>query len=245
MKYNISNRDRILSDSLNCPEGLKTIINLKEKILEMEGMLDLFKESIDQCNRLIKYCNDKIMTEVDNDKQKQYETQKIVWEDNKLIWNISGFITLISIDVKTIQIGLYYSEEEWRKRFYARQICIIMYESSKKIFELLGRDFCILISNRINNYPFQDELNSIRERLNIFKKNHNDYLGIVRNNTAAHKDKNVLYQLEIISDISWSETINTTIEFEKIINDLGSYLSKIIKSVMVNLASSPMGKNII
>jgi hypothetical protein len=243
MKYNIKNTDINLAMKLNSQEGSKIKSDLKHKIIELENMLDLFKLSINHCNRLVQYCTEKEYSEQDNLKQQEYKAQRLTFEDNKLIWNISGFITLISIDIKTIQIGMYFAESEWHKRFYARQICTIMYESSIDIFELLGKKFNSLISERIDIAPFIQELNDIRNRLNLFKNTNADYLNCVRNNTSAHKDKDVLNQINIISNINWSDTINTTMTFEIIINDLGAFLQKLMKLGLGNINDSPMGQN--
>ncbi|WP_294607174.1 hypothetical protein [uncultured Bacteroides sp.] len=243
MKYNISGVDRELAKKMQGREGKELKLTLLKKIAEQEVMLNLFEQSISHCNQQIQYCIDKVNNEKDASKKQWYETQKIVFDDNKLIWNISGFVTLISIDVKTIQVGMYFAETEWHKRFYARQICTIMYESSKDIFELLGKNFKDLISKRIDITSFELELKSIRSRLNLFQSTNSTYLHTVRNNTAAHKDQDVLNQLNIITNINWSDIMKTTMEFESIINDLGIFLQKLINSGLDNLKKSPLGQD--
>lgn len=245
MKYNTTNMDQELSQLMNSSEGKQLEKTLKTKIVEQELMLNLFGRSIEHCNRQIKIYTNKLFNEQDALKKQEYEKQKIVFEDNKLIWNISGFIALISIDIKTIQLGMYFVDTEWRKRFYARQICTIMYESSKDIFELLGKDFKSLVSKRIDITSFEYELKNIRSRLNQFQNENSEYLCAVRNNTSAHKDKDVLKQLEVISDINWASTIQTTMIFEKIINDLGVFLQKLINSGLDSLKNSPLGQKMI
>lgn len=242
MKYNISAIDRELAKKMQSREGKELKLTLLKKIGEQEMMLDLFEKSINHCNQQIQYCIDKANNEQNVLKKQEYETQKIVFDDNKLIWNISGFVNLISIDIKTIQVGMFFAETEWHKRFYARQICTIMYESSKDIFELLGKNFKDLVSKRIDITSFELELKDIRSRLNQFQSNNSTYLHTVRNNTAAHKDQDILNQLNIITNINWSGIIETTMEFESIINDLGAFLQKLINSGLNNLKESPLGR---
>ena len=240
MIYNIGDIDRELANNMKGSGGKRLKETLAKKIAEQETMLDVFEVSIKHCNQQIELCTDKAAAEQNELKRQEYDNTRIVFEDNKLIWNISGFITLISIDVKTIQAGMYFAETEWHKRFYARQICTIMYESAKDIFELLGKDFKAIIIKRIDITPFEHELRNIRARLRQFQTNYSDYLHLVRNNTAAHKDQDVLKQLDIITNINWSETIQMTITFERIINDLGAFLQKLISSGLVSLKSSPV-----
>ena len=241
MKYNISETDKFLAAKLKTQEGSQIKIILKNKILEEEKMLDFFEQSITHCNNQIQLC--KIKSKQEISKRLDYETQKIVFEDNKLIWNISGFITLISMDIKTIQLGMYFAETEWHKRFYARQACTIMYESSNDIFDLLGKNFKELISKRIDITSHNDELKNIRARLNSFREANSDYLCTVRNNTAAHKDQDVLNQLSVISDINWVNIIELVEEFETIINDMGAFLKRLIDMGLANLKNSPIGQN--
>lgn len=243
MKYNITEVDRALAKKMRTSDGKKLKATLTKKIAEQEKMLDLFEQSINHCNLQIKHYIEKAGVEPNDLKRQEYDKIRIVFEDNKLIWNISGFITLVSIDVKTIQAGMYFAETEWHKRFYARQICTIMYESAKDIFELLGKDFKNIITNRIDIAPFEHELKNIRSRLNQFQNNHSEYLNTIRNNTSAHKDQDVLKQLEIITNINWTDTVHTTMEFEGIINDLGTFLQKLINSGLINLKNSPLGQS--
>ncbi len=228
MDYNTKQIDKDLALLFKSKEGDELKKTLRDKIAEQERMLDAFKTSIMHCDSQIQLCNA-------SDPIKKNEANKVIFEDNKRIWNISGFINLISMDIKTIQYGMYFAETEWHKRFYARHACTIMYESAKDIFELLGKEFKNLISNRINIEDFEDELKDIRLRLNQFQGKNSVYLSLVRNNTSAHKEKDVLKQLEIITDINWSDTINTTMEFEKIINDLGVFLQKLIPKGLESL----------
>ncbi len=241
MKYNSTNTDTILSRKLIGKKGHKIKQDLQLKLNEQEKMLDLINISISHCNTQIELLQGKADKESDVLYKTKLIDQRIVFEDNKKIWNISGFINLISMDIKTTQIGMYFTETDWHKRFYARQICTIMYESTDDIFELLGKEFKDLVSNRIDISPFEYELRDIRSRLNKFKTNHSAYLQKIRNYTAAHKDKDVLIQSDIISSISWTNIIEITMEFETIINDFGSFLQKLIKQGLINLKGSPVG----
>ena len=99
-----------------------------------------------------------------------------------------------------------------------------------------------VFDKRIDITPFEHELRNIRARLRQFQTTYSDYLQLVRNNTAAHKDQDVLKQLDIITNINWSETIQTTITFERIINDLGAFLQKLISSGLVSLKNFLMLK---
>lgn len=60
--------------------------------------------------------------------------------DTKFIWNIATYINIVSFDFKIVGHDLFFATNEWHKRFYARQACLIMYESVNDLFDLLGKD---------------------------------------------------------------------------------------------------------
>jgi hypothetical protein len=154
--------------------------------------------------------------------------------DTKLIWNIAGFINIVSLDLKIVGQDLTFAEDEWQKRYYARQACLIIYESLNDLFDLMGKDFKDLISDKIKNDSINGELNRIRKDLNDFKNVHFDTLKEIRNTSIAHKDNNIISQIEIIKNINWSDTIGLITQFDKILNDLGSLFQKLINLGLEN-----------
>ncbi len=155
--------------------------------------------------------------------------------DNKLIWNIAGFINIISYDLKIIGRDLTFAQTEWQKRHYARQACLIMYESIDSLFELLGKDFKELTQNRLNISELNEVLKDIRKDLNLFKSTYKDKLYEIRNVAIAHRDNEVLKQVEIIQQINWHETIQTISQFDNILNKLGSFCISLINKGLSDL----------
>ena len=82
-----------------------------------ESLMKIFQDSIVFCrNQIEKY---ELLLSVDKS-NKKIEEELDAWKTQEYIWNFSGFINLISMDIKTLQIGLYFSENQWQKRYYAR-----------------------------------------------------------------------------------------------------------------------------
>lgn len=243
MDYNINFTDIQLSQHIQSYKGIKIKESLKEKIAEEEKMLDLINSSIFHCNRQIDNYNN-LKKEGKYKEASTFEKIKNTFISNKSIWNIAGFITLVSIDIKTIQLGIYFAENEWHKRFYARQACVIIYESCNDILELLGKEFKKDSSHLKNINDIETSLIKIRKDLNVFKKSHSNYLQNVRNHTMAHKDKDVLKQLNIIKDINWSNTIEIIVSFEENINSLGAVLKDLIQKGIKQLEYDTQQANI-
>lgn len=226
LNYNISEIDLVLKSKMLSPEGAMVKDSLIAKISELEQQLRLFQDSITHCNKQIEEYH-KLEIE-DPERESVYCDKIVAFENNRYIWNLSGFITLLSIDIKTLQIGLYFSENEWQKRHYARYACTLMYEGIDDIFELIGKDFKTLLSTNSYKVVNRSLLISLRTKLNEFKNDYCPLFRNIRNNTFAHMDHDVASQVKTICEINWSDTIKALQLFEGIINDMGVFMKQLI-----------------
>jgi hypothetical protein len=157
------------------------------------------------------------------------------FNDNKLIWNIAGFINIISYDLKIIARDLTFAQTEWQKRHYARHACLIIYESIDSLFQLLGKDFRDLTQMRLNIIELEEMLTEIREDLKLFKTNYSKKLYEIRNVAVAHRNNEVLKQVRIIKQINWNDTIQMISQFDNILNKLGSFCTSLINKGLSDL----------
>lgn len=157
------------------------------------------------------------------------------FKDSEIIWNISGYVNIISYDLKIITQDITFATGEWQKRHYIRQACLIIYESIDDLFNLLGKDFKDLTKNRLNITEFEADLTEIRKNLNIFKSSYSEILNKIRNVSIAHRDNEVLKQIEIIQQINWSNSIGMIMQYDVVLNDLGRFLQKLINKSLSDL----------
>lgn len=150
------------------------------------------------------------------------------FEDTKFIWNIAGFINVISFDLKVVGQDLMLAENEWQKRYYARQACLIIYESINDFFDLLGKDFRKIVSSKISDNKVEEELIVIRKELNSYKSEHYIDLQKIRNTAIAHRDNDIMNQINVIQEICWSDTIGLISSYDKILNHLGQLFQRLI-----------------
>lgn len=252
MNYKINDVDRFLDKKMSSQEGKSIVIDLQAKIDEEEMQLDIFKQNINHCNSQIalvepvlkkatetleKLSRHKPQTPDIRDNinkvktlRDEYKAKKLTFEENSLIWNASGYITLISIEIKTMQKGLYSSNSEWDKRFFARQAYVIMYDAQIKIVNQIDK----LLQRKGLNSVFT-ELNKEKDEIKNFFETNGKYISMIRNNISGHRDENIIRQLDIIQNINWSDSMKTTNEFEIIINRLGTLFKKLIEIGLINL----------
>jgi hypothetical protein len=158
------------------------------------------------------------------------------FKDTKLIWNIAGNISIISYDLKIIVRDLSFASSEWQKRHYARQACLLIHESLEDLFRLLGKEFVELTKNRLNITELQTDLKNIRTSLNDFKTVYSEDLRNIRNYVTAHRDKELLKQVYIIKQINWSQCLDMTLKFNKILEKLGIFLNALVKKGLKELS---------
>ncbi len=252
MEYNINSSDLFLRNKMTADALDSLICNLEKNIIEQENQLDLFKQNVTHCKNEISkiepiireatsiirsvskkdHNNANIKDQIQTAKQvlKEYKGSKEAFEENKMIWNVSGYIALISIDIKTMQKGLYSSTTEWDKRFFARQSYIIMYDAPSKIIRLLA-----LLAERKGYASIKSKIELSISELKAFVDKNGKYISLVRNNVVGHRDNNILEQIDIIEDINWASTIELTNTFEVIINNIGNVLNEGIKCGLNNL----------
>jgi hypothetical protein len=149
-------------------------------------------------------------------------------EEIKMFWNIAGFINIIEYDIKIISCDLAVADRDWKKRHYARQACLIIFESIDSLFELFGKDFKNSAS-QIEREDFIYEVKSFSARLREFKKRNYLQLKKVRNTSVAHRDKDSLAQFASIAQIDSQKMLNITLEFDGILADLQKFLHRFMQ----------------
>jgi hypothetical protein len=149
------------------------------------------------------------------------------YKSNRVVWNVACFVNITSYDLKIIVKSMIFAKREWEKRLYARQACLLVYETLNDLFDLFGKDFRSIISRLTNKQIYESKLKVISNDLNVYKTSYFEQLKNIRNVSIAHRDKDTLQQLKIIREINWVDTINMISGFDKILNNTGSLLQDI------------------
>ncbi|SEW57463.1 hypothetical protein [Chitinophaga arvensicola] len=149
---------------------------------------------------------------------------------SKAIWNIASYVSIISFDLKVIVKNMTFAVLEWEKRYFARQAALLIHEACDGLLNLLGKQFREILKDLPDSDSLKSDLNIIAKRLNDYKVTHKPNLNTIRNFSIAHRDMEVLSQIEIICAISWVDAINFSSEFDRILNDLGSFMKKFLTS---------------
>lgn len=227
MVYNINEVDKQLEGLFKQERGY-VLECLDSTIVSEEASLEMIITSIKHCKKQISNI-DKILHQKDNGSvYNSLTVMRKAFEDNLSIWNLCGHIQLTSIHIKNVQKRLYSSEtNELQKRIVIGDALLLVYESSKVIIDCTGRSFMEFL-NKVHSIDHLEVFKSLRKELTTFREDNSEYLKDVRVKSVAHKDTDVLNQIDIIEGLNWSECIQLLLVYEKILNAFGKFLSSLI-----------------
>ncbi len=138
------------------------------------------------------------------------------------IWNTAGYINTCSFDLAVAGEALLFEQDPWKKRYYSRMIAVNIYEASKDIPNMVGKEFRIQMSSLTGGKEFIEELGKMVKKINKFKSNHSSWLKDIRLCCAAHRDQELGEQLRIVFEISPTKVMKVMAEFDALLNDLGA-----------------------
>ena len=147
---------------------------------------------------------------------------------SKVVWNAAGYINIVSFDLKIIAKNLAFAELEWEKRYFARQAALLIHEGVEDLFELFGKSLRVIIEELPNGEILKMELKGLTKRLNEYRSLYGAKLNELRNFSIAHRDKDVLAQLNVICLISWTDAITYASAFDAILNDAGRFMQQLL-----------------
>jgi hypothetical protein len=149
-------------------------------------------------------------------------------KSNQVFWNAAGFINMSSFDLKVIVKEMLFAENEWARRYFARQTSHLIYELIDDIFEILGKEFKNHIEKISDNNHLKKALIEVRAELNAFKDEYYEKLGLIRNVSSAHRDKDFIKQYDVIYSISFIDTFTISSRFDRVMIRLGGIIQEII-----------------
>jgi len=155
--------------------------------------------------------------------------------NTKVIWNLSAFINIISIDLKIITRDLALAEDDWCQRHYIRQAYLLIYEFYKTYYSE-QKDFYILVNEKLNIDKLEVQRQEIIRSLREYKKQYEKTFCTIRNTTIAHRNINVLLQVEMIEELNYSEALEIIMAFDNNLNHLGQFMQKVIDIGMIQLS---------
>jgi hypothetical protein len=148
--------------------------------------------------------------------------------DIATLWNVFGYLNLLSYDLISVGYNLYFERKPWQKVYFARQVSLLIYEGMMDIPDLLGKSFKDIFANISDSQLYMNQLKTYKKELEDYKSLYSEKLKEIRNSTAGHRDHNIDEQIKVIQKINPYDTIKMMTDFEKIVRKIMDHLQPLI-----------------
>lgn len=225
MQYKQSPLDRFLQQRIS--DNAKELKNTLEMTLQEEQRcLEEIRFSINHCKENIAAC-EKMIKKYNGYSSQIIASKKSAFEDNLAIWNLLGHIQMASIEMKEFlkRLSVEYIDE-WEQRSVIKSAYTAIYETSKKLVDGFGKIFDF-IKRYFPSYDYSIFASS-RKELTTFRDNKTPELTRIRKGIDAHRENDIVAQLDIIEGLHLSDAIKLINEYGMIINKLGQEVKPII-----------------
>ena len=142
---------------------------------------------------------------------------------------------MASIEIKRYTKVLSSDVDEWIIYDAIKSVYTAIYETSKKLVDSTGK-LMKFVNSEFPSYDislFKD----VRKELTKFKEDNKESLTSVRNKIDAHRDEDVCMQINTTENLHLADAIQLIVEYERIINELGTVVSPMKRLGILRLES--------
>ena len=233
MKYKKSELDLFLQERIR--ENKEELCRNLDATLQYEqNCLEEIVKGIKHCKSNIENCN-KVLEKASISNMAVWSAKKEAFKDNLVIWNTLGLIQMASIEIKGYTKVLSSDVDEWIIYDAIKSVYTAIYETSKKLVDSTGK-LMKFVNSEFPSYDislFKD----VRKELTKFKEDNKDSLTSVRNKIDAHRDEDVCTQINTTENLHLADAIQLIVEYERIINELGTVVSPMKRLGIMRLES--------
>jgi hypothetical protein len=141
-----------------------------------------------------------------------------------VVFNVGLYVLLLDQDLAFFTDDLVYAIGDHRRAFIAKHEAVLLYEVSKNLPSLLGKNFRDAVKT-LGATPDQlQRVNAVSSDLNGFWQREREFLGKIRNVLAAHRVQNALLYCASMEALKPLEVMARGVE-------LSGFLDRLIKTL--------------
>lgn len=129
------------------------------------------------------------------------------------IYNVGLFIVLLEQDISAYSEAMFFARSEWHRHFFARGLAVLLFEGSKDVPQLLGKEYRQWLKSLDLGDDWFEKLNEIGSSISQFRKSHSAFLSEIRNLVGAHREKNASKQLDVMDKFNSIDIYKLGVEF--------------------------------
>jgi argininosuccinate lyase len=166
------------------------------------------------------------MTETLRKTIEQLRTQG--FKTHEPLWNACLYLNIASHDLSLLVQDLSMKRDDWHRRFMARHLALLLYETTEDIRSLLGKTFRDALNRLGLLTRFEPRLKNARKPLDEFWDHHQAALKQIRIVSAAHRDHDALTTLSVIQSIDVHDFADLGMAFNNVLNGIAAALQQIL-----------------
>jgi hypothetical protein len=137
------------------------------------------------------------------------------------ICNACLFLNMIAHDLSVLVFDLAYERDEWRRRFIARSLALVLYEVADDLPAVFGKQFRDALRILAVPQDLVDNLNQQMARVSDYWNRNREMLSGIRTVSAAHREHDALKLHETIDSLDLLELLSLGLDFALVVNDVG------------------------
>lgn len=150
------------------------------------------------------------------------------WKTHEGIWSPCLFLNTVYYDLSILVADLAFERHEWKRRFIARSLALLIFEIGEDIPSVFGKNFrnsCIAIG--VSTCAI-DQIGNSLKALNTFYIANQKVLKKIRTISSAHRDHDPILLNDTIEGLDLFELLGIGLEIGNKMHDLGAASGLII-----------------
>lgn len=98
------------------------------------------------------------------------------WTTHEQLWNAGLYINVVSHDLSIVVHDIIRERDDWKRKYLARALALILYEIAKDIPDVLGKNFQAAMKTLSVPKDMKEKLNSEKKKFSKFWDEHRELL---------------------------------------------------------------------
>jgi hypothetical protein len=159
------------------------------------------------------------------------------------VYNVALYLLILHRDVEVIKLECVSTLENWKLKFYARQLAVAIFEAMDDLPHLLKRNRAALAAIDFSNAGFVQKQDTFAGIINRVKKQHERILKPIRDNIGAHRPQNAITFYDEVEAVDPIKVLKAAGDFYPVVEPLlNLYTDVMLKSDLKSIVKQFLDK---
>ena len=151
------------------------------------------------------------------------------WHTHEVLWNAALFLNTVSYDLSIGIQNFAYERDEWKRRYIARTLALLLFEIGEDLSSVFGKRF--REAAKVLGVPSHqiDSVSSETKRISAFWNQNRTLFKEIRTMAGAHRDHDAIALHETIDAIDLFDLLGLGLQLGVLTNSLGAATQPILR----------------